>query len=909
MQSACLGQINNRLFSVNYNKKDDTTNPTTTVQSYDIADTSNPAQSTNTVNLLTTANDEIYEPVCAFDPSRSEFYVLGKNADKVSQVVNVFNVAADGLSLGYSWQIRLGNTIKDKIVSVVPFDFQDASQCVALLDINGSIYSTCRNLNGLVSRFPYQSIGSSIDTTRLARISNQGGTAGYNILQFGYTASTIIEFNTSNARSNTTSSIAVSYHKLATDLSNPVQAYEITKDSRNLLILSKNSIELFYVNVPVGQATQLVSANPDAQPTIFGSPVGVPTQLPNVTTISSLSDRKTRTPTPTSKKPSNSVNNETEEYTDRPEPTIISLLTSLASQEKRKIKRRAKRDVTPAPQASASSDPSNLVPNRVGLPSSLNDWNSISIFVQPAINNNNNDNSNNNSSNNNTNSNNSNSNGSNNNNNNNNNNSSSSSSSVNNSNSSSFTTASVSEKRSIPGVDDNSGTLLIGGYNGEGQFSVLSEAIGSLEYPYSPPGSAGSNGPTGPSSKAGPIAGGVVGGVLALALLIFLFMWCRRKNRRRKHSTVSTRSPVMEELPTTLFHNKTKYNEDRSLYIRMDIPYGMLERYEPDALNGASILDPYVLSNDTFDGSINENRIPNYATRTCMDSKNGTREHPKLYTIHYFTTANYSAFVQSIRVAKALASSPHAVKHIIAFDIQTPTANYGYRYYWVSSLCTASQTLLRMLTHDPNRDSFYEDFVSDFDFKTWSTLSILSALADMHTHRYVHLGLSLESFVYQAADSITDWRVCCFDQSLEAGTYNSTGVVLNSMSAPELFKNAILRENGHYKVSRLQANPAVDLWSVGCIIYQLAARRPLFKDSTEANKILQQDEEQINAWLTKAFLHISSSSHTDGKRLADAFVPLLVRLLVVDPAHRVSAREISESWREEYQLNEDHDSE
>ncbi|OAD78665.1 hypothetical protein PHYBLDRAFT_185294 [Phycomyces blakesleeanus NRRL 1555(-)] len=843
MQSACLGQINNRLFSVNYNKKDDTTNPTTTVQSYDIADTSNPAQSTNTVNLLTTANDEIYEPVCAFDPSRSEFYVLGKNADKVSQVVNVFNVAADGLSLGYSWQIRLGNTIKDKIVSVVPFDFQDASQCVALLDINGSIYSTCRNLNGLVSRFPYQSIGSSIDTTRLARISNQGGTAGYNILQFGYTASTIIEFNTSNARSNTTSSIAVSYHKLATDLSNPVQAYEITKDSRNLLILSKNSIELFYVNVPVGQATQLVSANPDAQPTIFGSPVGVPTQLPNVTTISSLSDRKTRTPTPTSKKPSNSVNNETEEYTDRPEPTIISLLTSLASQEKRKIKRRAKRDVTPAPQASASSDPSNLVPNRVGLPSSLNDWNSISIF------------------------------------------------------------------RSIPGVDDNSGTLLIGGYNGEGQFSVLSEAIGSLEYPYSPPGSAGSNGPTGPSSKAGPIAGGVVGGVLALALLIFLFMWCRRKNRRRKHSTVSTRSPVMEELPTTLFHNKTKYNEDRSLYIRMDIPYGMLERYEPDALNGASILDPYVLSNDTFDGSINENRIPNYATRTCMDSKNGTREHPKLYTIHYFTTANYSAFVQSIRVAKALASSPHAVKHIIAFDIQTPTANYGYRYYWVSSLCTASQTLLRMLTHDPNRDSFYEDFVSDFDFKTWSTLSILSALADMHTHRYVHLGLSLESFVYQAADSITDWRVCCFDQSLEAGTYNSTGVVLNSMSAPELFKNAILRENGHYKVSRLQANPAVDLWSVGCIIYQLAARRPLFKDSTEANKILQQDEEQINAWLTKAFLHISSSSHTDGKRLADAFVPLLVRLLVVDPAHRVSAREISESWREEYQLNEDHDSE
>ncbi|KAI9033951.1 hypothetical protein CLU79DRAFT_830304 [Phycomyces nitens] len=829
MQSACFGQINNRLFSINYSKQDDTNNPTTTVRSYAIGDIVNPAQSSNTVDLPTTSKNEIYDFPCAFDTVKSEFYVLGINGDKVFQTINVFNAATDGLSLTYSWQILLPNTIKNKIVSIVPFSFKDYTQCVALLDTTGAIYSTCLNYNAEMSSFPYQTTGDSTETTRLAKISNQDGT-GFNVIQFGYPSSTIIEFSTSEVYSNATSTITTSQHKLASVLPDPIQAYGITQRSRDLLILSNNT--LFYLNVPVTGPSQTtpLSVQPTSLPSIIA-----PSGMGNITTISDLTTMTTMTtqhkPSPTPSSKDDNSDSENEATTTK---RNTAKKTSTTLDENQGDKR--KRAVTLARRDIPDSDPNTLVPNQVGLPSSAAGWDKISIFVQPA-------------------------------------------------------NSVATKKRSLPGVDGNSGNLIIGGYNGD-QFFTVSEPLSSLEYPIGPPISN-------PPSKTGAIVGGVVGGVAFLVILILVFVFCRRKNKRQ--SVPATRGPVSEVTSVVSYDKMRRHNEERGLYSRIDIPYGMIDRFEPDAPDGAAIVDPYILWNDGFHTGINENRVEAYSTRTCNDVRNSTKDNPRLYTIHYFTTANHSAFVQSIKVARALAGSPHAVKHVAAFDIQTPTNTYGYRYYWLSSICSGNQTLHRMLTHDVRMDSFYQSLVKDFDFKAWSSLSILSALADMHKYRYVHLGLSLETFVYQTSSTITDWEVCCFDQSLEIDQYSTTGIILNSMSAPELFRNSILQENGQYKVRRIAASPAMDLWSLGCIIYHLVAERPLFIDTVEANNTFMKEDSQVNAWVRTALVHIERN--TD-ETIYKAFIPLLEFLLVVGPSERSSARELSEYWRETHRLNE-----
>ncbi len=119
-------------------------------------------------------------------------------------------------------------------------------------------------------------------------------------------------------------------------------------------------------------------------------------------------------------------------------------------------------------------------------------------------------------------------------------------------------------------------------------------------------------------------------------------------------------------------------------------------------------------------------------------------------------------------------------------------------------------------------------YLSMDDIKRY-TKEILNGLHNMHQLRIVHRDLKPENILIKK--NIV--KICDFGSSKfideKPGSYKNTPYVVSRYyRAPEL----IMATNKY--------NEAIDIWAVGCILFELITRTPLFPGDTEGLQILEQ---------------------------------------------------------------------
>ena len=116
-------------------------------------------------------------------------------------------------------------------------------------------------------------------------------------------------------------------------------------------------------------------------------------------------------------------------------------------------------------------------------------------------------------------------------------------------------------------------------------------------------------------------------------------------------------------------------------------------------------------------------------------------------------------------------------------------------------------------------------FIPLHDIKRYSK-EILNGLSYMHEKRIVHRDLKPENILLMNGEV----KICDFGSSkfIDEQTFKNTPYVVSRYyRAPEL----ILATNKY--------NEAIDIWAVGCILFELLTRTPTFPGDTEGLQILE----------------------------------------------------------------------
>ncbi|KAI8339160.1 kinase-like domain-containing protein [Chlamydoabsidia padenii] len=269
-------------------------------------------------------------------------------------------------------------------------------------------------------------------------------------------------------------------------------------------------------------------------------------------------------------------------------------------------------------------------------------------------------------------------------------------------------------------------------------------------------------------------------------------------------------------------------------------------------------------------------RVPGYTTRTIQHA---TNDGP-ICTLHYFTKDQRNFFLRNVNVSVCLgSSSKRIIQHHEALALESPTRHTRHQYYWITSLCNPHQSLHYLVHHQ--QPAIVD--ICHFDFMALSVLSILTCIRDMHASEQCHLGISLRSFYYQQASTITDWYVGGFDQSHVIGQPEGYGLCLDMYSAPELVKLS----GPDYYCHEFSPRPALDSWSLGCVIYELATKNPLF-DGFDQLVQLCGNHQALTCHLNKAYERVAC--------IHPSFRVCLENLLKVDPSRRASVQVVLDDW-------------
>ncbi|KAI8393494.1 kinase-like domain-containing protein [Radiomyces spectabilis] len=402
----------------------------------------------------------------------------------------------------------------------------------------------------------------------------------------------------------------------------------------------------------------------------------------------------------------------------------------------------------------------------------------------------------------------------------------------------------------------------------------------------------GSPAPSSSGSKpnAGAIAGGVIGGVVAIALIAGLFFFCRR---RRRHSfSKAAKGESMKLAPSSQNFIASRdiestfiLDESENLSEKVpNAPWHQTWLKEPPGVTHLTTnpgdrptYEPNAPAHTTFmNASFELSEAPPvyeavYAIRQCSGNK-------QPYTVHYFTQDNRDAFIRSVTSAQIL-SSPRIIEHHMAIALDQPTPK-GYQYLWLTSTVFPHQSLRHFLFESTVRAIDPSRFV----FQSWSVYSILNAIGEMHAQGRVHMNLNLDSFFYEKPSTITEWHLTGLQQSCRIGeTIKLTSVDVNA--APEISTH-----------SGVVAHPAMDIWALGCIVYCIATQRPLF-DSIQQRTSLFANPAQLNTHIDNA-IAVASQVHPSYQRLL---------AVMLQPLHsdRQTINQLASYWAKANELYED----
>jgi serine/threonine protein kinase len=262
--------------------------------------------------------------------------------------------------------------------------------------------------------------------------------------------------------------------------------------------------------------------------------------------------------------------------------------------------------------------------------------------------------------------------------------------------------------------------------------------------------------------------------------------------------------------------------------------------------------------------------------------RNFSTSYGQLITVHYFSESILKPFINS---AYALSSftlpNPHMVKHMRAIVLSQPTPKNKYRYIWITSPVKPEFSLYNILL-DKNSPAIQID-KTDINFQIWSIYSMMKSLEALHSHDFVHLNVTPNTFFYEDPNEVTDWKLYGFDHTLKENAameaYN-----LTSFSAPEL----ILETSSGF------ATKQIDVWSLGCTIYTLITGQPLFETANQVKDLLS-DSTSMSTHLEKAFETVGHVNST--------FEQAIHPMLQILPGNRKPITEIIQLWDQVYNMS------
>ncbi|CAG8614510.1 1088_t:CDS:2 [Paraglomus brasilianum] len=149
--------------------------------------------------------------------------------------------------------------------------------------------------------------------------------------------------------------------------------------------------------------------------------------------------------------------------------------------------------------------------------------------------------------------------------------------------------------------------------------------------------------------------------------------------------------------------------------------------------------------------------------------------------------------------------------------------------------------------------------------------SLAQAIQHVHNHGIVHLDIKPGNFVHEVGN-MNKWRLIDFEAARVDGEEYVDSSTLR-YSSPEIINAAALRTS-------IKADISMDMWSLGCIIYELYTRSPLFSCEQDAKAKL------LEAYFTEDFIF-------PAYRVADTQARhVLQKLLISNPKKRASIEDI-----------------
>lgn len=171
----------------------------------------------------------------------------------------------------------------------------------------------------------------------------------------------------------------------------------------------------------------------------------------------------------------------------------------------------------------------------------------------------------------------------------------------------------------------------------------------------------------------------------------------------------------------------------------------------------------------------------------------------------------------------------------------------------------------------------------------WIFVQLLQAVAHLHSLKVAHRDLKPENILLEGSGEDAIVKIADFGLARQLGaatTYMKTTCGTPSYQAPEIYQEDILKQRGESK----GYNSAVDMWSLGVILYICLAGFPPFSDQATWFQEKYTLREQIMKGLVvfpKAYW----------KNVSPDAIRLIKQMLIVDPEKRITAEEaLHDPW-------------